>query len=200
MKKVILPLLVLFTVVIQSNAQQNVVGLNLGSFLLGEVQLSYERVFENNQSLHIGIPFAFRSASASGSDWSGDYKVTGIGVIPEYRFYLSEKKEAPRGFYAGPFGVFRSITAKVEGTENGTNDAVKGKAGFNIFGGGALIGHQWLISDVFSIDLNLGAGYYSLGSSDIEVEYQDGSTEKYSGSIKLAGVIPRVGVSIGYAF
>ena len=200
MKKLLLSALVILGMGVGSaSAQENVVGLNLGSLAFGEFQVSYERALSTSQSIHVGLPFLTRSVNANGADWSGKYSLTGIGVIPEYRFYFGGH-DAPKGFYGGPFAVVRSLTGKVKGTQNSTNESVKGTAGIFVVGGGGIIGHQWLISDVFSIDLNVGAGYYSASSNDIKIEYSDGTSETYGGGISVSGVLPKLGLSVGVAF
>ena len=95
--------------------------------------------------------------------------------------YFSSSKDAPRGWYGAPVVNFSSA--------NGKSGSSEGK--FSLFGAGAVAGYQWVFggSDTgFALDLNFGAQYINAKTSgDIS-------------GITLDGVIPRIGLSLGYAF
>lgn len=198
-----------------SLAQQNVVKLNLTGLAFVRASIGYERAFAENHSGVLWVDFGSYSVSSSGGDFSstGDQKFTygQYGVNLEYRYY--PQGVAPRKFYVGPYLVVRNIGFKVkeEGEAYSPNDVfttykAEGKVNSLNVGGGVQLGYQWLIGDVFAIDLFGGVGYYSfnLGDYDVKAEYDDGTSETASsdnnGSFNISGVLPRLGICVGIGF
>ncbi|MCH7515381.1 MAG: DUF3575 domain-containing protein, partial [Bacteroidetes bacterium] len=62
-------------------AQQNVVKMNFLSLIVKTFNVSYERVIDENNSFQLGVLYTGAKI--------GDTKLTGFGITPEYRFYLS---------------------------------------------------------------------------------------------------------------
>ena len=126
----------------------------------------------------MAVAFTSIEAEFTGADKS---KVTGFGAEGKYKLYFSSSKDAPRGWYGAPVVNFSSV--------NGKSGSSEGK--FSLFGAGAVAGYQWVFggSDTgFALDLNFGAQYINAKTSgDIS-------------GITLDGVIPRIGLSLGYAF
>jgi hypothetical protein len=111
--------------------KNNIIEVNIGSLLFKELCLSYERVVGEKQSIKISIPIYFkRDMNTLGGIFSPNFLIvtqdgetitkddfndlssmSGIGISPEYRFYLTNKG-APRGFYLAPQLSFRKFTAK----------------------------------------------------------------------------------------
>lgn len=185
-------------------AQSNVIKLNVGSALFGEVMLSYERALNENMSVNVGVGFLTRSLNTSGyygtASYDAKYSVTGIAIIPELRFYPGDK-EAPRGFFVGPYLTYRNLTTKLSGDLSDGSGKVEGSVGASVFGGGGILGYQFVIGDVFAIDLFGGIGYYTGGTSDLKVKYPDGVEENYGGgTISVSGALPRFGLALGVAF
>ena len=108
-------------------------------------------------------------------------KYSGFGIGADYKLYWSPSKDAPRGMYFAPGLSFSSITVK-----NGLGDKGTG----SIFALKGVIGHQWIWKSGFSLDLNGGIAYYLNG--DISV-----NGDSYS---KFSGIMPALGLSLGYAW
>jgi len=160
-----------------SKAQENVVKVNPLGLLFGAAQVSYEKALNEESAFEISIAFASVNASVDGTD----SKATGFGAEAKYKFYFSSSHDAVRGWYAAPVVNYNSATAKSGGS--------KGTVAF--FGGGAVAGYQWVFGGAdtgFALDLNLGAQYISTSTSgDIS-------------GLNISGVLPRLGLGLGYAF
>ncbi len=98
----------LIGLVTQSNAQQNVIKMNLLSPILRTANFSYERVLGEGSSVQLG--FLYSGAKVSG------VKFRGYAITPEFRFYLSQSP-APDGFYVAPFLRFQDYDLSEESTE-----------------------------------------------------------------------------------
>ena len=173
-------ILAAFAVVVFSSvkAQENVVKVNPLGLAFGSTELSYERVLSEGSSIELAVAFTSIEAEFTNAPKS---KVTGFGAEGKYKLYFSSSKDAPRGWYGAPVVNFSSA--------NGKSGSSEGK--FSLFGAGAVAGYQWVFggSDTgFALDLNFGAQYINAKTSgDIS-------------GITLDGVIPRIGLSLGYAF
>jgi hypothetical protein len=179
MKKIIFAVLVLaigITVKAQEG-QQNVIKFNPLGLLIGSANLSFEHALSEKNSIQIDASF--------GSLKVGDAKYSTIGGGLDYKFYLSNSKSAPQGFYAAPGVSFSSIKVKVTDPYNG-NSSSSGST-FIVRG---VIGNQWIWNGGFSLDLFGGINYYAGGKLKVNgVEYT-----------KFSGILPALGVSLGFAF
>lgn len=174
MKKVLLIAVVLM-LSIGARAQSNVVKLNILSLVVKTANVSYERVLSESSSFQLGV--AYTGASIS------DTRLKGLQITPEYRVYLSETN-APDGVYAAPWIRYSNLSL-----ESGDS-----KASLSSFGGGAVIGKQWIFKESISLETFLGPGY-SLSSIDVE----QGSEDSFNiGSFDGFGI--RFGVNFGLAF
>ena len=223
MKKIILSCLT-GLLLMSVYAQDNNVKLNLLPLAWGEVRLGYERVINENQTAHIQLGYLIpRSLPTSLYDASDveDYggtidlsnRITGCSVSGEYRFYTSSSKDAPTGFYFGPYvkwnrytaetsaGVgyeatpqeFADLTAEQQLTANlngSGNYDLDVTASFDVsvrqVGLGVTIGYQWVIGEVFTIDWNffgLGVDSY-LFSADITSEDIDIDLNRFGEDIE----------------
>lgn len=163
--------------------------------------LTYEHAFSNNISLNTGFNLWLLQASAStdsGSEGTASYHM--LGLAPEYRFYLGSRPQALRGFYLAPYLNINFGNLKVKVT-NDANQTGSGKINASVLAGGGIIGYQFLISDVFVLDIFGGLNYTSLNLGDIKVTYADGTQEKADIlDARIGGILPRFGVSVGFAF
>jgi len=178
-----LALLLLLTTHIfaQKSPKKNVIKINVFSPFATTASLFYERALTTKISAQLGL--SLTGASAAGVKYSG------IGITPEVRFYLS-KKEAPTGFFLGPFVRYRSLAISTTSTDaygNSTTD----KGTWSQVGGGVVTGYHW-IWNWFSLDFFVGPGFYSNN-----ITFQDGSSFglKGAGSFSL-----RSGLTVGVAF
>lgn len=174
MKRILLIAVVLIGS-IGANAQGNVVKLNILSLVVKTANVSYEKVLNESRSFQMGV--AYTGASIS------DTHLKGLQLTPEYRFYLSDT-EAPNGVYAAPF--IRYSTLSMESGDS--------KANLTSFGGGAVIGKQWIFKESISLETFLGPGY---STSALDVE--QGTEDNFSlGALDGFGL--RFGINFGLAF
>ncbi|MBT29264.1 MAG: hypothetical protein CMO01_06345 [Thalassobius sp.] len=169
----------LFTKNVFAQAPQNVIKLNIFSPIVRTLSVSYERALSTDNSFQVNVLYTGYSID--------DTKLRGFGITPEYRFYLSESKDAPAGFYIGPFLRYQNLNLEIEGTTD--------EATLSTFGGGLLIGGQWLFKDKISLDTFIGPSY-NAGSVDVK----DGADEDTFSTGIFSGFGVRFGVTVGYAF
>ena len=178
MKKIILLIVLLSAFTFKSHAQKNVIKTNTLSLLIGVASIGYERAVSDKGALElVGSYYGAKVEFDSGDETAA----RGFGVEGKYKFYISREQFAPRGWYVAPAIMYVNASAE-SGTERGE---------VSLIGGGAVAGYQWVFgggSTGFALDLNLGAQYVSL---DVDGDI-DGAN--------LEGVLPKVGVSIGYSW
>lgn len=159
-----------------SKAQNTVVKANLLSPLVRTGSFFVEQKLNNNSSVQLGVFY-------TGNKWD-DTKVRGWGITPEYRFYLSDSP-APEGFFVAPYLRYFNFNL-----ENGAND----KADFDGFGGGLVIGQQYIFKKRVSFEWFFGPGYTSANletKSGIEDDFDTGSWD---------GFTLRAGITLGITF
>ena len=160
--------------IITASGQGNVIKINILSPVVNTFNIQYEKKLKSDASFQLG--FFYTGYSTGGTSFSG------FGITPEYRFYLSDT-EAPKGVYVAPFIRYQSFTL-TDGGNKGT---------LSLFGGGLILGKQWLFKEKFALDLFIGPSYSS-GS----VKVTSGSDVFSTGSFSGFGV--RTGICFGYAF
>jgi Protein of unknown function (DUF3575) len=160
-----------------ASAQQNVIKINILAPIVKTFNVQYERALNDNSSLQLGFFYTGFS--------SGDTKFSGFGITPEYRFYLSETA-APKGVYIAPFLRYQSFTIK--------DDETNSEGDFSAFGGGVIIGKQWIFKEKISLDMFLGPAYYS-GKVDVESGDED---DFETGAFDGFGL--RAGICFGFRF
>lgn len=168
---------------------KNIVSINMPNLGLyankigGNIPLSYERVLTDHFSatLHLkfGLPRNLGNSSLM-SNFTGDYgdstygnpytdmRYAGFSIMPEFKFYTSGEKGAPKGFYVSVYFKYTSYTVKSTyedyfADNNGVTllSAVDLTGKYQPLGGGIALGYQWLIRDRVSIDwtfIGLGIG------------------------------------------
>jgi hypothetical protein len=178
MKKVVFIAVIALVGLGNVNAQKNVVKVNPLGLVFGSTEIGYERVLSEKSSVELALAYSSSSVTLGGSTSSD---ATGFGAEGKYKFYFSSSKDAPKGWYVAPVVTYTSTTAESGGS--------KGK--LSSFGGGALAGYQWVFGggdSGFALDLNFGAQYVSAeASGDIT-------------SFDLSGFVPKLGLSLGYAW
>ena len=173
-----------------ASAQTNVIKINIFSPLVKTGSFFFEHKLNESSSLQLGALFTSYNI--------GDTDLSGFAITPEYRFYLSEKKEAMEGFYVAPFLRYQNLTLKATYdayNSNGTTTQQTEKASLDTFGGGILVGHQWIFKQRFSLDTFLGPSY---NGGSIKYEGSQGKSTFDAGTFKGFGV--RAGVTFGVAF
>jgi hypothetical protein len=178
-----------------SHAQKNVLKINPLSLGLVTLNAQYERALNESTSAQLGL---FYSGFSTNFPGEGRLGFSGISFTPEFRYYLSNaSQDAPRGIYVGPYLRYRSLQAFFR-DENGTND---GEWELNTIGGGVLLGYQWILGDVFALDIYLGPGLRN-NSTKILLESEDYSIDELPGFLfgDGLGILFRFGISVGAAF
>ncbi|WP_187263401.1 DUF3575 domain-containing protein [Pontibacter beigongshangensis] len=169
-----------------AQAQTNVFKVNVISPVVRTGSVFYERSLAEDKSAQLG--FFYTGFSVDETSFRG------FGITPEFRKYLSKSKKAPQGFYAAPFLRFQSfkLTSGEDLTES--EEVTEGKATYSTFGGGLLIGNQWILADRFVIDAFFGPSY---NRGNLKVT--SGSEEDFdTGAFGGFGV--RTGIAFGLKF
>jgi hypothetical protein len=164
--------------------RKNLIKVNFLSPIVSTGSFFYERVISEISSVQLGL---FYTGASIGSG-DAETKVRGFGITPEYRFYLSEKG-APQGFFIAPYVRYQNfaLTSTFDGTED--------KATFSGFGGGAVLGGQWLFKDRVSLEVFGGPGY-----SGGAFKYEGDATEDDFTTTGFDGFTFRFGATVGIAF
>ncbi len=164
------------------------------------VTLTWEHAFNPKRSLNTGVNLWLLGASASTSNAEeGDANFFMLGLAPELRFYLGPRAAAPKGFYAAPYLNLNFGRVTVSSTNN-NGETGSGRAGASVIAGGGIIGYQFLISDVFVLDLFGGVNYTAFSLGKVKLEYPDGTVEDANVNATIGGLLPRLGLSLGFAF
>lgn len=164
---------------LQVNAQENALKINVLSPIVRTVNLSYERKLNANSGLQLGVYYTGASAS--------EVTFRGFGITPEYRYYLSET-EAIAGTYIGPFVRYTSLNVKEDFADG--NDA---EGTYSGFGGGLVIGRQWVFKEKVTLDVFLGPQFIS-GNFKAKSGSQEANVDLFDGF----GL--RAGLTLGFAF
>ncbi len=172
----LITLAVLLVFAVTGKAQENVFKINIFSPIVKTFNVSYERKLSASSSLQLGFFYTGYK--------SGDTKFSGIGVTPEYRFYLSES-EAPVGVYVAPFLRYQNFKLEEEATNS--------EGTLSMFGGGLVIGKQWIFKERISLDIFLGP-QYATGDVKATSGQDTFDTDVFDGF----GI--RTGLTLGIAF
>lgn len=156
---------------------QSVVKINILSPIVRTFNISYEHTINESSSFQLGFFY---------SGWSDDLtKFNGFGITPEYRFYLSETS-APQGVYVAPFLRYQSFKLEDKEVSNAEAD-------FSTFGGGLVLGKQWIFKDKIALDIFIGPSYASG-----KVKGQSGDQNWDTGVFDGFGL--RTGINFGFKF
>ncbi len=183
MKKAVFLLAISLSLILPANrlnaqvVKSNVVKTNLFSPIIRTGHLLYERVINENMSGQLGFFYTGYTL--------GDLKLSGFGITPEYRYYLSQKA-APAGIYVAVSPRYLSLSLKEEGTDS--------EATWSAFGAALNVGAQALLKDLITIEAYLGPAY-STGSLNVK-----SGTENDFALKSLDGFGIRIGVTVGIAF
>lgn len=157
---------------------KNAVKINPLSLFLATGNVSYERAVTENQSFQLGVFYTGVKIS--------DLKYSGVGITPEYRFYIAGHKEAMNGVYVAPFARYQNFSIQ----DKTNND----KISFSSIGGGALLGWEKTWSSGFVLDIFLGPSYNSGTIKDNTNE------ENWDISGGIDGFTLRTGITLGFSF
>jgi len=177
MKKIALLGLSMLIISAGLNAQKkNAIKTDLFSAFLRTGVIKYERAFTDDISAQLG--FFYTGYSPNDVEAS----LSGWGITPEFRFYLSDTP-APVGTYLAPNFRYMSLLGEDE-TTNAT-------ATLTSFGIAINLGKQWMFKDIVLIDAWIGPAYNFRTLDDPDSETDITGEDGF-------GV--RVGVALGIAF
>lgn len=189
----------------QSN-KKNIIKANVLSPTVRSYNLYYERVVGKKVSIQLGVgwqPLRFEENSIVGPIIS---KYQGLRVTPEIRYYpaANDSRRAPKGFFVGGYWMYQYYTATSEKRIFILDAAPKkGHAHLQTWGGGALLGYQWLKSGWLSVDLFVGISPFNHVFRIDKKATNDGFEYDDFNAVKVVGFfnnLVRFGGSIGVAF
>ncbi len=184
-------------------AQRSVVKLKPFNLFVGNISVAYEYAVNRNQSAQLGVGITLdRTYTLSDLPFvsvfvedvpSTSVNFSGFSIAPEYRFYLG-RKDAPRGFYLGPY--FRHIQITGETRDFVNSIETDFTLTFVSNAPGLQLGAQWLIKDRVSIDwsffgVGLGLsrlrGEITAGTSSTDLNNWEESIEDGIGEVPVFG-------------
>ncbi|MDX2189859.1 MAG: DUF3575 domain-containing protein [Bacteroidota bacterium] len=208
-------------------AQKNVVSIRPINFAEGLYGLSYERSLLKWFSA--GLYIDVQQTKISGLQVAGykaDLNVTGFGIVPEARFYLS-LGGAPNGFFLGAYLPIRQMNSKftLDGNipyidshnPNITTYAIasNSKTTFTdnrlVYGIGGMLGYHFILLKMLSIELMAGAAYTNgMLNDSYKTQIIDNNTGKAKQDVGQVNIPygvrsffqiqPRFGINLGIAF
>jgi hypothetical protein len=158
--------------------KQNALKTDLFSAFLRTGVLKYERALNEDMSLQIG---GFYTGYSPGDT---DARLSGFGITPEFRYYLSEKP-APAGTYLAPNFRYMKLTA--------SDPAYNDEATHTSYGFAINLGYQVIFKDIVVVDAWIGPAYAFRTLEDPTGEIDPGI-----GAVNGFGL--RLGIAIGIAF
>ncbi len=197
----------------ESTEKKNIAKLGIPNFVFGSFLVSYERVI--TEKITGQMNFFFFGRKTNPSPWGPN---GGWGITPEARFYLTETKQSPLGFFLAPFltlqglrydySISKDNNPQLYDGNGNLNAGVKAEAGAKstVFGIGATVGYQWLFRDIITLDVYAGPGF---GLSSMKTDGGDAThtpevirkeIDAYFPFTKQNGLIFRAGVSVGVIF
>lgn len=174
-------------------SKKNIIKLNIASPAIATFALSYEVVLDDIKTFQTTIFYRNRAARDNDTSFDPIEEVRGWGITPELRFYLSNNKPAPLGFFVAPYATYQRYQT-TEDIDNGNFIETKDVSS-NVLGLGFTFGGQWTFKEVISIDVWGGPGYYLADTEVSDGGFIDGTNYRKGGSYS-----GRVGVNIGIAF
>lgn len=192
----------------------HIIKLNLFALGLSNISLQYEQGFHNNMSFAGGIavlpsrtlPSRITDGVEDSSGTIANLKLNGFSATPEIRFYpgKKEKRQAPKGFYLAPYLRYTKYSmSSIFSFEDSSTVPPKSvpvdmKISYSGFGGGLMIGCQWMIKDRVSIDwwilgIHAGSGKVTgeltssiIAQNKAEFEEQLSDIEAPRGTVKTS--------------
>lgn len=190
---------------------KNVIRLNLAEVFAQTVSLHYERMLTDKLSLSVGVIGKYNSTSSSSgfnTQYSKSEATSGLGIMPEIRFYPIPNYFAPRGMYLSGFYNFYSETFEEKAKVSDPNNPsiivdAKGTVNTIFSSAGGTLGWVFRIQNSFVIDLGFGLAlqstqtpntynYSTANGSLIQIKTSPNTNET---SLKGVGRF-----SLGYAF
>jgi len=187
MKKVALILAIVAGSFVAKAQGPNAVKINVMSLAVSTYNISYERSISDNISVQ--LLGAYMGAKI------GDFKTTGTVISPSLRLYLGDEDPELKGWYVAPLLRYDKLTYDATLTSLTTTTSTV-ETSFTSFGGGVDFGRQWVTGGGFVIDWFIGFRY-AAGKTTIDGDFEE---EDISETVGYEGIIPRLGLKLGYSF
>jgi hypothetical protein len=180
MKKLLVSLIAIACIAstLQAQTKLNTIKTDLFSPILRTYVLKYERALTNDISAQLGFFYS------TFHPFDAETTLSGFGITPEFRFYLSDTP-APNGTYLAPNFRYMQLTAE--------DPNVSGEATLTNFSLAINIGKQVVLKDVIAIDAWVGPSY-NFRSVEETVSGVD------VGIPDINGFGLRIGLAIGLVF
>ncbi|MEI6881835.1 MAG: hypothetical protein WCK82_10980 [Bacteroidota bacterium] len=194
---------------VELSAVKNVIRLNLAEVFAQTVSIHYERMLTDKVSLSVGVIGKYNSSSSQYRGIYNQSKITsGIGIMPEIRFYPIPNYFAPRGMYISGFYNYYSETYEEKAKEYDPNNSTvlvdaKGSINTTFSSIGGTLGWVFRIQNSFVIDLGFGLAFQNTQTPDtynystVTGSIIETRPSPYSNELTLKGVGR---FSLGYAF
>jgi|GEM_PF-219229 len=171
----------------EASGHNNLIKINPLSLVAATGSFAYERVINERMSGQLGFLFTRYSGRVTGGR-----PLTGFAVTPELRYYLTGS--APQGFFVAPFLRYRRTSLEGDVTVQGRT--FDGTLRINNFGGGVLVGGQFLLGERFSFE-----GFIGPTVTGRSYQFTEGTTERdYDVPNFFSPVWFRTGITVGFLF
>ncbi|MCJ7468434.1 MAG: DUF3575 domain-containing protein [Maribacter sp.] len=154
--------------------RNNEIGFTITDLINGSYLLTYERAFGKHIGVRLATGYKGKQGliNLSGIDQpqlkTNDLTYSGLKIIPEFRYYLSEKENGmAKGFYIGAYMKLVNYRSDLIGTFIDSQDEsfdVFYKAKINVLSLGIMVGYKLQVSKRFGIDFLIagpGTGNYT---------------------------------------
>lgn len=189
-------------------AQKVVLKINPLSIFLATINVQGEYLLTDKWSAQLGAFYGAAKLRIGTNTLAEEVGYTWFSITPEARYYAQNtSKDAPRGLYMGPYLRYRLDQREFVSSIYDPDEQVFTIGTVNkknhLFGGGVILGYQWLFNDLFALDL-YGGPQYLAGPATYEFRCAgcdgDESTVEEPSGLNFTGVSIRLGASIGIAF
>ncbi len=171
---------------------RNIIKIDPIRFFSSTFQLSYERLVDKDKSLNFSAGLIYKDTeSESVNGFRGEF---------QFRYFILEREiyNPTRKIYFAPFifDQYVDVINRNYYNSNGIQEQYSYKT--NAFGGGIVMGVNWVFSKRFVIDAFLGGG---VRSSNMDKNYSAYYTNN-NGIMDYGykGIFPRVGLDLGFTF
>jgi len=169
---------VAFSQEVEKKEITQVVSVNPLGLIYGTGNIAYEKALKPD----LGVEGEVLLASQKMADW--EWKAFGVAVTAKK---YTEPTAPLKFWYGGGIGIL-PISAKYtyfDWTEGKTKTETASSIFFSLSGNA---GYKWLLGESFTVEGSLGIGYY-MGSLTVAGE-----------TLPFGGLVPGIGLSLGYAF
>lgn len=189
----------------QSTSTIKINPLSLGVLTLN---LQGEHAFGERISAQLGFYYGgFKLGGGIADVGSAKIAYNWLGATAEFRYFAYTPDVAPNGLYIAPFLRFQNVNANVDVAYtyvdgNGATQSDQGHVAGHLpaFGGGAVVGYQWIIGKHFVWDTYLGPSVYG-GKWALDIDIPESANYTLPTFRNgFSGFALRFGTSIGVAF